>query len=318
LLANKGPLIPASMPHEPLSAPRPDALASLPRLGVGLLYNAALPDFLQNNLDAWDYAEIIPDMFWTDQGKGHALRYVELESWVESLDWIAARRPIIAHNISLSIGSAGRFDADYVEQIARWQGRYRFPWHSDHLSFAQIRDAEGQDHHAGLAIPIPYDHETLDMVVDRVTYVQRHVPIPFLLENNVYYIDIPEQEMTEPEFLNRLTARTGCGLLLDLHNLYANARNHGFDPADFLDRLDLSRVVEVHIAGGNELGGMYADSHAGPCPTPVWELLDRVAPTAPNLCAITFEFHESYYPILQTKGIRAQLERARRVWARCQ
>lgn len=75
--------------------------------------------------------------------------------------------------------------------------------------------------------------------------------MPFLLENNVYFTDIPEQEMTEPEFLNALTAEAGCGLLLDLHNLYANARNHGIDTEAFLHELDLSRVVEIHVAGGN-------------------------------------------------------------------
>ena len=89
-----------------------------------------------------------------------------------------------------------------------------------------------------------------------------------------------------------LAARTGCGLLLDIHNLYVNARNHGFDPVGFLGELDLSRVAEVHIAGGNELVGMYTDSHAGACPEPVWELLDHVVDHAPQLRGVTFEFHD--------------------------
>jgi uncharacterized protein (UPF0276 family) len=293
-----------------------DATASLPRLGIGVLYNPALPDFIRSHLDMIDFVSIIPDMFQMDCGSGNSPRYIELESWIEFLDWLVVRRPIIAHNIALSIGTAGLFDIEYVEQIAQWHQRYKFVWHSDHLSFVQVHSTNGHAHNAGLAIPVPYDNEVLEMIAERIMNVQRIVPIPFIIENNVYYIDIPDQDMTEPEFLNRLTKMTGCGLLLDVHNVYANARNHGFDPINFVDQIELSHVTEVHIAGGNELGGMYTDSHAGPCPEPVWDLLEYVVPRAPNLCAITFEFHESYYPLLKTEGICAQLARARKVWAK--
>jgi uncharacterized protein (UPF0276 family) len=221
--------------------------ASAPRaLGVGLLYNGALSDFLHSNLEAVDYLAITPDLFWLDHGPKHIERYEELESWIEVLEWVAPRRPIVCHNIGLSIGSAESIDKAYLEQIARFHKRYRFQWHSDHLSFAQVRGGSGEDHNAGLA-----------------------VPIPFLLENNVYFVDLPEQDMTEVEFLNRLVQRGRCGLLLDLHNLYTNARNHGFDALKFLDQLDLSSVTEIHIAGGDEFAGMYTDSHAGACPEPV-------------------------------------------------
>jgi uncharacterized protein len=295
---------------------REDPLAGVPKLGVGVLYNAALPEFLSTSLESLDYVEVIPDAFWTDSGAGSEPRYAELESWIDVLDWLAVRRPVIAHNIGFSLGSADSFDFEHVERIADWQERYRFPWHSDHLSFVRISGPEGHEHNAGLAVPVPYDQELLDLISERIEHIQRTVPIPFLIENNVYFVDIPEQEMSEPEFLNRLTARTGCGLLLDLHNLYANSRNHGFDPWDFLNELDLSRVVEIHIAGGSELAGMYTDSHAGPCPEPVWELLSGVVPRVPRLSAITFEFHDSYYPLLGVDGIRGQLERAREIWGR--
>jgi len=258
----------------------------------------------------------MPDTFQTDYGPGNNPRFADIDSSIEFLDWLADRRPLIAHNIGLSIGSAGIFDLDYVARLAHWQQTFRFLWQSDHLSFSQVRGADAHDYNAGLAVPVPYDTEVLDLIVQRVEQVQHTVPAPFLLENNVYYVDIPEQDMTEPEFLNGLSLLTNCGLLLDVHNLYVNARNHGFDPAGFIEQLDLTRVVEVHIAGGNELAGMYADSHAGPSPEPVWILLEQVVANAPNLCAITFEFHESYYPRLGVNGIQAELARARSVWKR--
>lgn len=301
---------------ESLATRRPDSLQSPAKLGIGILYNPALPEFLRSELDSLNYLEIIPDMFWTDRGIGQSPRYVEIESSMELLDSLADRLRVVSHSVGLSIGSAELFDTGHVEQIMRWRKRYHFPWHSDHLSFVRVNGADGHDHNAGLALPVPYDEDVLEMIAERVAFVQSHVPATFLLENNVAYVDIPDQDMSEQQFLNRLAERTGCGLLLDVHNVYVNARNHRFDPGDFISQLDLSRVIEIHIAGGNELGGIYTDSHAGPCPEPVWELLERVVANAPNVCGITFEFHESYYPLLKTEGILAQLHRAREVWAR--
>jgi uncharacterized protein (UPF0276 family) len=293
-----------------------ERLAALPKLGVGLLYNPALPEYLRERPDSFDYVEIIPEMFWTDCGAGQEPRFVELRDWVALLDWITDQCPVIAHNIGLSLGSADYFDESYASHIAAWERRFRFPWHSDHLSFVRITAADGHDHNAGLAVPVPYDHDVLDMIAARIDTVQETVPVPFLIENNVYFIDVPGQDMSEPQFLNALTLRTGCGLLLDIHNVYANARNHGFDAAEFIEQLDHERIVEIHIAGGSELAGMYTDSHAGPCPEPVWQLLDQVVPRAPNLAAITFEFHDSYYALLKADGINAELDHARAIWER--
>lgn len=286
-----------------------------PALGVGLLYNASLPDFVRSNLDAFDYLAITPDLFWLDRGAGHPDRYEELESWIETLDWVAASRPIVSHNVGLAIGNATSLDVAYLDQIARFQDRYKFPWHSDHLSFNQIRGASGKDYNAGLAVPVPYDQEMLDLISARVRFVKEKIPIPFLLENSVYFVDFPEQDMSEPEFLNRLTQSSRCGLLLDLHNLYTNARNHEFDACAFLDDVDLSTVVEIHIAGGDEFAGMYTDSHAGPCPEEVWELLGYAITRTRNLRGVTFEFHFSYYALMGESGVREQLDRARAAWA---
>jgi len=291
-------------------------LDAAPTLGVGILYNAALPDYLRAHRDSFDFIEIIPEMFWTDAGRGAASRFAELGGWAAMLDLLAATCPIVAHNIGLSLGSADYFDVGYAAHIAEWQRRYAFPWHSDHLSFIRVTGADGHDHNAGLAVPVPYDRDVADMIVGRIKAVQATVPVPFLIENNVYFIDVPDQEMTEPEFLNRLAGESGCGILLDLHNLYANARNHGFDALGWLDELDLDHVVEIHIAGGSELAGMYTDSHEGPCPDPVWDLLSHTVQRTPRLRGITFEFHDSYYHLLKEDGIRAELERARRIWDR--
>ena len=288
-----------------------DSLASLPRLGVGVLYNAALSQFIRSDLDALDFAEIIPDLCRTDRGMGQDRRFMPLEPISTDVDWLAGRRPVVAHSIGMSIGTAGLFDSAYLDELATWQRRYRFPWHSEHLSVSRLPGTHGPDRHTALALPVPYDQEALNLIVERIRRIQHAVPVPLLLENNVYFTAIPEQEMTEPEFLNALTAATGCGLLLDLHNLYANARNHGFNGFDFLGQLDLTRVVEIHVAGGSDMDGIYTDSHAGPVPEEVWALLSEVVAQAPTLRAVIFEPDESYYPIIGRAGVRACVDRAR-------
>ncbi|HEX9936639.1 MAG TPA: DUF692 domain-containing protein [Longimicrobium sp.] len=297
--------------------PEAERLARLPRLGVGVLYNPSLRDFVRDHAEALDYLAVIPDRAWQDEGPAAPVRYLETESQVEILDRAAERLQIVGHSVGLSIGSADPLDTGHVEQVARWQARYAMPWHSDHLSFIRL---PGVDAHTelspGMALPVPYDREVLDMLVERVDAVQARIPVPFLLENNVYYVDLPEQEMTEPEFLNALTARTGCGLLLDVHNVVVNATNHGFSARDFIFALDLSAVVELHIAGGSELEGLYTDSHAGPVAERVWELLPEVVEACPNLCAITFEFHEGWYPTMGAEGVLRELRTAHQVWDR--
>jgi hypothetical protein len=234
---------------------------------------------------------------------------------MEMLTWLATRRPLIAHNIGLSLGSSDVFDREYIAQLAKWQERFHFRWHSDHLSFSQVTGHGGQAYNVGVALPVPYDEEALEMMVERIMTVQDAIGVPFLIENNVYYAPIPDEDMQETEFLNRLAQRSGCGLLLDVHNVYTNARNHGFSAGAFIDALDLDYVQEVHVAGGNELAGMYMDSHAGRCPQDVWDLLHHVASSASNLRAVTFEFHDSYFPGMGHEGVMEQIGRARDVWA---
>jgi uncharacterized protein (UPF0276 family) len=300
----------------PAAATEPD-LHSLPRLGVGVLYVPSLPAFLRQHIDSLDYLAIVPDRFWADDGPQAGTRYHEMERQVELLDWVAERKPVIGHSVGLSIGSADLFDDEHVRQIARWQSRYGFPWHSDHLSFNRIPGLDAHSDLAGLAIPVPYDDDVLDMVAERAARVREIIPVPFLLENNVYYVDLPDQDMSEPQFLNALSARSGCGLLLDVHNVYVNSVNHGFDAREFIRAVDLSRVVELHIAGGSDMGGMYTDSHAGPVAEPVWDLLDDVVQNAPNLCGITFEFEDGYLPALGGgDGVLRELDRARQAWDR--
>ena len=258
---------------------------------------------------------MIPDTLWRPPNSGDgdsddnpSGMFAEAAELVSEL---SGRKPLVVHSIGLSIGTAESFDTAHVRRIENWRRRFAFPWHSDHLSFNRFGDPSGHSLDSGLTIPVPYDESVLEMVRDRVEYVLREVPVPFLLENNVYYFEIPEQDMSEPEFLNELSARSGCGLLLDIHNVYVNATNHGFDGWSFIEAIDLDRVVEVHIAGGLTVQGTYLDAHSGPCPEPVWDWLAELVPKARNLRGVVFEILDSYVPEVGVDGLRAELSRAR-------
>ncbi|HTE05245.1 MAG TPA: DUF692 family protein [Planctomycetota bacterium] len=290
-------------------------LKALPSLGVGLLLN---PHTLESAQDepAWDYLEIIPDRFWIDDGLRAAPRHHELAPSVAALDELAARVPVVAHSIGLSIGSASVFDTGHLDQVARWQRRYGFPWHSDHLAFTRVAEHETEAN-AAVTLPLTRDEESLELLVARIDAVAARVDAPFLLENNVSFVAPPGETFTEAGFLNELCRRSDCGLLLDLHNVLVNARAHGFRAEALLDELDLRHVVELHIAGGDELAGFYTDSHAGPVAPEVWPLLERTLRAAPWVRAITFEYHESHAAVLGPLGVEGELRRAREIRERC-
>lgn len=295
---------------------RHDPGGDAPRLGVGMIYTIAADRFARS-AGSLDYWAITPDMFWIDGGATSiAPRFSDLPQWVEALEWAHDRLPIVAHHIGLSIASAQALDEAYLDQMAAWRARWHYPWISDHLSFAQVEGPTGIGA-AGIALPVPYDADVLALIADRIVATRSRTGSAFILENPARYIDYPEQDYSEAEFINRLCEKSGGGLLLDLHNLHCNEVNHRFDAIDWLEAINLDNVVEIHIAGGAMIGDIYADSHAGACPERVWDLLESVVPRARNLRGITFEFHDSYFDKMGgDAGIAAEIGRARDIWAR--
>ena len=289
----------------------------LPKIGVGLGFQAPLRSTVEDPGDDFDFVEVVPDILWTDFGPGLSPRHLDDPDGIALLDRIRRDRPVVAHSIGLSIGSAHRFDIEHVEQMRKWCERFRFPWHSDHLAFHMAEHA-GREMNVGITLPLARGRQTLDLLIPRVREVQRRIPAPFLLENNVYYFDIPDAEMDEADFINALCHESGCGLLLDLHNLYTNARNHGTDPWALLSAIDLALVGEIHVAGGMELDGFYLDAHSGTVPEPVWELLEWTLPRCPDIGGVVFEIFGSWVEAVGVERVRGDLRRLKRLWSRHQ
>lgn len=267
--------------------------------------------FVERSLHHLDYLAVIPDRAWIDQGIGAAPRFQALPLPTALLDEAACQLPIVLHGIGLSICSAEIFDKEYAHNLIAWADRLRSPWISEHLSFSRV--GTGHEVNAAVALPVPYDREVLELLIPRVQLFTDALKCAFLLENNVYYFRYAEQEYTEEAFLNELCRRTKCGVLLDLHNLYTNSLNHGFDALNYLSELDLDCVSEIHIAGGVRMMGFHTDSHTGPVLDGVWRLLEHTVPLANHLRGITFEFHESSFGLLGENGILEQVDRARAI-----
>jgi uncharacterized protein (UPF0276 family) len=282
-------------------------------LGVGIIYNPAVPALLPAPLDIVDYVEVIPEGQWEDLGEHRAGRYRSIATAEEALWSFAGDLPVVGHGVGLSIGSAGVLDHAHLDRIRRWLRDSDCRRFSEHLTFAQVV-TENTRSQVGVGLPLPCDRETLDWLVERVDAIQQALGISLLLENGVSYAPVPDQELGEAVFLSELAARSGCGILLDLHNLYVDCRNHGWSAQQYVSDLDLDHVREIHVAGGAMLGGMYTDAHSGSCPPAVWDLAHDVVPRCLNLEGLTFEFHESYAAVLGADGLCDELRRARSCW----
>lgn len=243
-----------------------------------------------------DWLEILSENYMQTRGRP-----------LDVLDRLRERYPIVMHGVSLSIGSADPLDEDYLRELVALRDRSGARWVSDHLCFTGVN---GQNTHD--LLPIPYTEEALTHVAARVRQVQDRLQAPLLLENPSSYVELACSTLTEWEFLRALTEETGCGLLLDVNNVYVSSINHGFDPYTYIDSLPFERVGQFHIAGHtrhiDEHGQTYLiDTHIGPVPDPVWELLAYAhARTGPTSVLLEWDAEIPSFEEVRAEALRAQ------------
>jgi uncharacterized protein (UPF0276 family) len=181
------------------------------------------------------------------------------------------------------------------------------PMVSEHLAFVRAGGIE-----AGHLVPLARTKEALDVLVENVLEAKAALSVPLALENVASLFEWPENEMDEADFLAEAIERTNTLLLLDVSNLYANARNHHFDPLRFLDRIPLERIAYVHIAGGITRGMLYHDTHAHAIPKGALDLLEelcsRIAPDG-ILLERDDNFHQEAEILNELEAIRMSARR---------
>ena len=189
------------------------------------------------------------------------------------LELIAERRPVSLHGVGLSLAGPGPIDEGHLQRWVRLTGRIDAAAISEHASWS-VADGE---YFADL-LPAAATREALHRLCANIDRMQTALRRPILIENAAHYLPL-KGEMAEPDFLGEACRRTGCGLILDLNNIFVSARNLGRDPIDHLDAVEPAHVGEIHIAGhapdpvyGDDL---LIDTHGAPVAAGVWDLLDR-------------------------------------------
>ena len=194
---------------------------------------------------------------------------------------IRACHPLSVHATGLSLASIEPPDAQYLRRLKTLVMRFEPALVSDHLAWQTGNGAHYSDF-----FPFPRTEAALSVVARNVDRVQTHLGRPILVENPSLYVDLHGHELSEAEFLGELTRRTGCGLLIDVNNLFVSATNLHFDAAAALDALPVAPISEIHLAGhcrdGDPDSALIIDTHGTAVADPVWRLfkrlIDRVGP----------------------------------------
>lgn len=228
-------------------------------LGVGLGLRTTHYGHILSEKPALDWFEILSENYMNTGGRP-----------LHILDQVAERYPIVMHGVSMNIGSTDPLDFPYLKELKALRDRCGAVFLSDHLCWTGVQGKNLHD-----LMPLPYNEEVLDHLIPRVQQVQDFLEAPLVLENPSTYLEFKGSTMTEGELLRHLVEATGCGLLLDVNNVYVCARNHGFDPVEYLEKTPWDHVVQFHLAGHTDHGTHLLDTHSGPACDDVWELYRR-------------------------------------------
>jgi uncharacterized protein (UPF0276 family) len=183
------------------------------------------------------------------------------------LSHIASIRPVVMHGVSMSVGSTDPLNLDYLKQLKQLADFVNPVWISDHLCWTGVANINTHD-----LLPLPLTVESLHHVTSRVNQIQDILQRPLILENPSTYLEFESSTLHEWEFLSELVNKTGCGLLLDVNNVFVSGFNHGFDPEFYIRNIPHKSVVQIHVAGPTDCDTYLLDTHDQPVPTQVWKL----------------------------------------------
>ncbi|HEX7896811.1 MAG TPA: DUF692 family protein [Planctomycetota bacterium] len=255
---------------------------------VGLGWRPELAASILTNLGRVDVVEVVAED-WLHDGR--------------ALASLAAQVPVTIHGTSLGPAASAPVDRARVERLARLLDRARPESWSEHLAF--VRGGGVEIGH--LAAP-PRTSETVDGAARNLALAARITGARPLVENVATLLDPPGSDMPEVEWLRAVVEASGCDLLLDLHNLHANAVNFGFDAGEAVERLPAERIRAIHLAGGKLWRGRILDDHLHDAPDEVFALLEAVAARAPGPLTVILERDGAFPPFPR---LLAELDRAR-------
>ena len=278
----------------------------LPELGVGIVYSSALEPLLETHPQTVDVIEIEPQTTWLERPDrpGEILARSEVDEHLASLPYHK-----LVHSIGTPVGGSVRGIDAQLPLLRNAVRRFGAPWASEHLGFNLT-----PDFFTGFFLPPRQTASGLEVYVPAIRRLAAAVQVPLAIETGVNYLQPRPDEIEDGAFVAELVDRANCGILLDLHNLYANELNGRQKVWDFLNQIPLDRVWEIHLAGGFEWNGYWLDAHSGAMADRLFALSREIIPHLPNLKAIVFEVFTSFVPSFGLESVRTEMERIRELW----
>lgn len=227
-----------------------------PELGCGVGLRNEHYDFVTTHWPKMDWFEAVSENFMDSGGRP-----------LHILEKVRARYPVVLHGTSLSIAGCDAFDYLYLERLKKLIQHIEPAMVSDHLCWSGVDGERLYD-----LLPLPFTEEALNYTIRRVQEVQDFLGRQILIENVSTYIAYRHSVIPEWEFISTIAKRAGCGILLDVNNVYVNAFNHGFLPEKYLDGIPGELVGQIHLAGHTDKGPYLFDTHSAPVIDPVWNL----------------------------------------------
>jgi uncharacterized protein (UPF0276 family) len=286
----------------------PNTFRTPQRPALATTYEGVGLDLLERIVPLVDYLEIPPDSISRAQAGRTSLR-PEILDQIES---VSSQTGMIVHGIGLSIGSCDQWNEPYIQLLDELFSRFTPRWHSEHLGYTTVC---GEN--LGTMLALPRTEAMLDLLCKRIRRIQERYKVPFLMEHIIHLIPDAPADYSAAAFINEITSRTGCGLILDAYNLECDRHNFGFDIAAFLDELNLDPVREIHLAGGFQLDGVQLDIHSQPTAESTLDLALGILHRCPNLGVVTYELLKEAIANLGHDGICAELTRIRKAIAPC-
>jgi uncharacterized protein len=238
--------------------------------------NASIPARAGIGLRAPHMAEIIATRPAVGMLEVHAENYMGGGPALRRLEAIRGQYPVSLHGVGLSLGSAEGIDATHLARLKDLTARIEPALVSEHLSWSVSDGIYLND-----LLPLPYTEETLAVVAANVERVQQALGRAILVENPSTYLRFRHSVIPEPEFVGALAARSGCGILCDVNNIYVTSENFGLDAVAYLDALPPAAIGEIHLAGhfrGERQGrALLIDDHGARVTRPVWDLYEHAA-----------------------------------------
>lgn len=278
-------------------------------LGIGVTYSGDLDPFVRENRDLVDFLELEPQTISLADPDGYRVDEPSLER-IRSHDL-----PIVLHSVGCPVGGSIAPDPEQAALVRDLAERLRAPWVSEHLSFNRATHPDGEGTaFAGMMLPPRQTSAGVEAAAASIRAAARGFGRPLAVETGVNYLCPREDELGDGEFVAAVATAAGCGILLDVHNVWTNASNGRQPVQQFLAALPLEKVWELHVAGGTERQGYWLDSHAGPAPEAVTQIARDLIPELVGLQAVTFEILPAWLQRSNAEVITRQLEDLQRSW----